>query len=364
MRHSFLKMVAIALAALGFIACGDDKANKADNVKQQALQSLEKLCDEGVSYICLKFAKKYKGDDEVKRLAYLEKGCNGKSEYGEKYIGESCYEIAEIYAKKLEGDKAKKYYAKACEMFGSGYSCDRLKDLDESLYVASKDLYDSRKREEAEKQNARREQLEQNKSQEEPTQTCESDDNACKCENGDGEACNSLGEMYRKKSDKKQAMDYHQKGCEYGNDKSCLSLGYMYKEKLDGKQALAYLQKGCEYGNHNACWSLRNIEKDTQKVIAILKAICDKGVGLACLTLGTEYGFSNDYKQAMTSHIKACELGVVARDKPFSRDIGCVEMKRVYNHKIHRGEILKYLPNFCKTKGGESCDLLWSIGNY
>ena len=389
MRHSFLKMVVLAFMALGLVACGDasassndKKANKASNVKQQALQSLEKLCDEGVSEICYK-------------LAHYEKGCNGNSEYGEKYIGESCNKIANIYAQKLEGDKAKPYYAKACEKAGSCGS--RLKELDESLYIASKDLYDSRKRKEAEAQREKQEKLEQEKSQKELTQTCESDDEVCKCENGDGKACYSL----RSYSDDKQAM--YQKGCENGSSESCYLLGDIYKRKLDGKQAKAYYQKGCEYGSYWACDLLDDIEKDKEKLAAIFKKICDSGVGVGCYSLGKIYQGNKNYKQAIAPYAKTCGLGVMIRESAIviGEISGCDQLEYIYDNTIRnsygrdfeseaywlgyhrgdskkakqsvkevkqiknevRGELLKYLPNLCKIKGGKTCDLLWKIGN-
>lgn len=392
MRHSFLKMVALAFIALGFVACGDDSA-KGDSQskqnrynKQKAREIAEKLCDEGVSGICLKFAEKYE-NDEAKALAYYEKGCNGKDKYGEWGIAETCYRIADIYARKLEGDKAKQYYAKACEY---GECTSRLKELDESLYLASKDLYDERKHKQAEARREKQEQLKQanDKSQEEPTQICENNDRDCKCENGDGKACNELGDAHYKfdyeYSD--QAIAYYQKGCEYGYGKACNELGYMYREKkLDGKQSQLYYQKGCEYGFTNSCSHIEDI--------ATLKTICDNGIsaGAGCYYLGKIYEKDTDYKQAITYYAKSCELGFAeARDGCTSMSVSVLwndyrdfeseaywlgyhkgdlkkakqsvkEIKQIRNEI--RGELLKYLPNLCKTKGGKTCDLLWKIGN-
>ncbi|MGX3011961.1 hypothetical protein ACWIUD_10480 [Helicobacter sp. 23-1044] len=251
-------------------------------------------------------------------MAHYEKGCNGKDKYGEKYIGESCNRIADIYAQKLEGDKAKQYYAKACEVAGN---CNnRLEQLDESLYIASKNLYDSRNSKKAEAQQKKQEQLEQEKSQKELTQTCESDDDTCKCENGDGKACNSLGDMYER--------------------------------KLDGKQAKAYYQKGCEYDDYDyrACGNLERIEKDKEKLVAIFKKMCDNGNGRGCSYLASYY---EDHKQIIATYVKAWELGYD----------GSLNILAGFTAPEYKNELLKYLPNLCRTKGGNACNLLWKIGN-
>ena len=329
--------------------------------KKKTLQYLEKMCDEGLSGGCITLAKEYKSD-EVKKLAYLEKGCNnGKYDIGrafyartikdiwgryydeddDYYIGTSCLKAADIYAKKLEGDKALPYYAKACEHGKCSYD---FKKLDESLYLASQDLYNKHRKEAREKM-AELNNLNQTNNKERLAQICANDDETCKCKNGDGEACASLGSAYEK--------------------------------KLDGKQAKDYYQKGCEYNSYDACNNLYKIEKDKEKSIATFKKICDSGISEGCDLLGKIYKENKDYKQAIAYYAKGCEvnrkpdcrideiykvawdthrdltseaywLGYHKGDSKKAKQ-SVKEIKQIRNEIL--GELLKYRPKLCKTKG-------------
>ncbi|MGX3044091.1 hypothetical protein [Helicobacter sp. T3_23-1056] len=376
-----LKYGLMALCVFGIVGCGDNVESNEKNIGQKALKSLEKLCDDGDSGVCLELAGK-NNYDEQKALEYYEKGCNGKPAGENIAIGESCIATADIYARKLEGDKALPYYIKACEIGGN--CSERLRELNPSGYLQA--------------QSKACTSLNNNKA-------CwiydpyMSDDKGWNleaitksCENGASAACRAVyffineqayairaveldlgeyssvmdrAEQYGKEFYKPLYIALHpvvEQHCKNGNIGACQKmLDYEKKfnddERIEMAEAIEnskniatkQLDTLCQT-NKSECkwWHEEQIKTQTNDREEMLSQLCEKGYGGSCSLLGDIYAEKLDGKQAIAYYKKGCENGSDC-DKLWDTQ---------KDEKVRDKEIIPFFKKLCENGNKQVCNKL------
>ncbi len=208
-----------------------------------------------------------------------------------------CYALAEAYANgagvAADADQAQDAYRKACE-YGSGISCRMVGD--QYVLVAA---------------NPRDATLWY----------------GIGCELEDGPSCTATALAYERGGphtppDTARARSLFIAACRYGNGRGCTLLGYRYAKGLEGMKrdddaALVLYQRGCQADDPEGCRYLAEFEArgrggadpDPERAAETYAKACHVGDNVSCREVATKLMGTGDYRKAMLTAKRGCELG-------------------------------------------------------
>jgi len=295
-----------------------------DNTKallylSKALKHYQKSCNHGVETACKEISQleailQTKSNSVIPKHMLLrvngfKKGCDDNN-------GSACNELADIYWHGIGGLTINKYKAlqllhKACD-FDDADSCSWLGDTYEHPFKGV-----IKNKNQSTKYYKKAFSLYEKKCSMGNTKACLNlglmyrDDSwreknttmvlillNLSCRAGEGDACVNLGLMYEYgwdvNEDKKQGLEYYQKGCDLNSSWGCRNVGHTYNQGTtvvarDSIKATKYFQKACDIDG-KYCENLASkyldgsggMIKDRLKAYKLYQRSCDSRGGSAC----------------------------------------------------------------------------------
>ncbi|APH16262.1 tetratricopeptide repeat family protein [Clostridium sporogenes] len=136
-------------------------------------------------------------------------------------------------------------------------------------------------------------------------------------------AMNSIGEMYYKEQNYKEAMYWYKKASDKGNSTSMSNIGFMYYKgkgvEQDYKKAMEWYSKASQAGNFTAMGNIgfmyyngQGVKQDYKKAMYWYKKSYKEGSSGVMRNIGSMYyegkGVIKDYKKAMQCYKKASQI--------------------------------------------------------
>ncbi|EKS4345939.1 tetratricopeptide repeat protein [Clostridium sporogenes] len=136
-------------------------------------------------------------------------------------------------------------------------------------------------------------------------------------------AMNSIGEMYYKEQNYKEAMHWYKKASDKGNSTSMNNIGFMYYKgkgvEQDYKKAMEWYSKASQAGNFTAMGNIgfmyyngQGVKQDYKKAMYWYKKSYKEGNSGVMRNIGSMYyegkGVIKDYRKAMQCYKKASQI--------------------------------------------------------
>lgn len=144
-----------------------------------------------------------------------------------------------------------------------------------------------------------------------------------KCEANDGEACYTLGGIYRHKDcrndeckwDLSKSDEFYQKACDLRYSKACMDLGDKYEEK-DIAKAVEFFEKACKMDESQGCVNAGilykkgdGIKQNVSKAADLYEKACDLKHSAGCNNLAVIYEDKGKTGKAREFYNQACKMG-------------------------------------------------------